>query len=236
MEESDSMISVKDVEKRKYHKDDHALMITDKNYAYKAFPYNHHGVHKWIPEPDPVLIYFHSAYINFKSVEQLKQKIFDVLSGETVTEKIINDLYSYFGVTNGYVIFLFTAIEAFINKHIPDDFIYSETKTNRTEVYNKEQILRYLSFDVKMKNILVKATKKDFFAKFPNKAIHIKNLKEFRDIIVHTKMKSDGHTPYDYLYKTALKFKYEETIDAVADFFNFYQDNYIEPCPCSQEY
>lgn len=52
------------------------------------------------------------------------------------------------------VVFAYTALESFANEEIPDDFTYSVDKTKSTEVYNKAQIERFLSMEVKLGEIL----------------------------------------------------------------------------------
>jgi hypothetical protein len=218
---------------RKAKKGEMCLLHTETNVVIAAFPYNTPDGNRFIPEPDPVLVYFNSAYFSFKEIEPSKTKVLELLIQDTLTEGIINELYKYFHHTNGFVIFLFTSIEAFINRLIKPDYQFKISTKKRTEVYNKEQIERYLAFDVKITDILKDATGKDFAKQYPLKYIHIKQLKEFRDKLVHTKVGVDGFTAYDYLYKQALNFKYEDTINAVADFFNFHKPEYIESCPCS---
>lgn len=166
----------------------------------------------------------------------MKNKLVKLLENNTLSESIINELYYYFGLTNGFVIFLFTAVEAFINRNIPDNYIYIVKKRNTTESYDKEQIQRYISFDDKFKKVLKEASSKDFSHSYPLKFQHLTNLKEFRDSIVHTKAGQSGLTPFDYLYKKALSFKYEDTLHAVRDFMNYYEADYVEECNCGNDW
>lgn len=212
-----------------------ALLVFETNKVVKAFNVNLSGKCFFIPEPDPVLIYFNNSYVNYKDIQSVKSKVFKVLDTK-LTEEIANHLYHYFGLTTGFVIFLFTAIEAFINRQIPDAYIYKKSTARNTEIYNKDQIQRYLSFDDKLKNILKETSSKDFAAHYPIKYQHIINLKEFRDSIVHTKANASGQTQFDYLYKKALSFKYEETMAATRDFMNYYEPNYIEDCDCGSDW
>lgn len=222
-------------EAKKMPKGMKALLLFDTNRLIECFHVNLNGNAFFIPEPDPILIYFNNAYSNYVDIKEVKKNLYKVLS-DSITESVANSLYNYFGLTTGFVVFLFTAVEAFINRHIPDEYIYSVAKTKNTETYNKEQIQRYLSFDDKLKKALKEATTKDFTKHFPIKYQHIVNLKEFRDSIVHTKANVTGSTPFDYLYKKGLDFKYEETLLAVRDFMNFYEPDYIIECDCGQDW
>ena len=52
------------------------------------------------------------------------------------------------------LVFAYTALESFANDEIPDKFTYSVEETKSTEVYNKSQIERFLSMQVKLGDIL----------------------------------------------------------------------------------
>ncbi len=211
-------------------------LITENDKSILAFQVNLDGKRFFIPEPDPVLIYFNSAYANFRHIEEYKRNLILVLDQGVITESISNDLYNYFSITNGFVIFIFTAIEAFINRSIPENFIYSIPRSNRTESYNKEQIQRNLSFDDKLGKVLSQVTGKTFAKSHSLKYQHIINLKEFRDLIIHTKDSLEGASTYEHIYKKALSFKYEETLHATRDLLNFYQPDYVEECPCGKDF
>ncbi len=147
---------------------------------------------------------------------------------------MIKELYDYFSVTSGFVILLFTALEALMNRCIPNNYIYKRVSERKTELFSKKQIEEYIPFDEKIKNVLTEATNKSFLKQHPKKYTHISNLKEFRNMIVHTK-EAEGQSTYDYLFKKALTFNYAETLDIVKDFCNFYtKPDYIIECNCSQ--
>ncbi len=51
-------------------------------------------------------------------------------------------------------------------------------------------------------------------------------------MIVHTK-EAEGESTYDHVFKKALTFNYDETLEVVKDFCNFYtNDDFIEECKC----
>lgn len=213
-----------------------ALLLTDQNVLLKAFPVkDDNGKHRFIPEPDPILIYFHTAYMNYRQIAEKRKEIFTILSDSKISESLINQLYDFFSLTNTFIIMSFTAVEAFINKSIPETFIYKKTDKRKTELYTKEQIERYLSFNEK-RDVLDEVAGKSFAKAHPSINRFLDNLKDFRDSIVHTKAATDGYTKYDYLYKKALNYRYKETLNAVADFCNYYCDNndYLKNCSCDQ--
>ncbi len=238
LDESNKGIPVSEISKIKsIPKEYTGILITDMGIAFQAFQYKYQGQNRFIPEPDPVLVYFHSAYLNYRLIDEKKNVILKNLLTSNVGEPMINELYEYFGLTSGFVIFLFTALEAFMNRCIPKDFVYIKPEKKYTITYDKRQIEEYLSFDEKIKTVLPKAKEKNFIKQFPLKWNHIVNLKEFRDSIVHTKASKEGSSPYDYIYKKALDFKYEESINAVKDFCNYYHElNYITECDCNKDW
>jgi hypothetical protein len=208
-------------------------LTTDDNKFFKAFTFRHNNQLKLIPEPDPILVYFNAAYLEYVQIKEKQKIIFEKLSGEKLDEVMIKELYDYFGATSSFVILLFTAIEALMNRCIPNDYAYKRTTTKKTEVFNKKQIENHIPFDEKLNEVLSDATKKNFAKQHPKKYTHISNLKEFRNMIVHTK-EAEGESTYDYVFKKALTFNYEETLDVVKDFCNFYtKSDFITECTCS---
>ena len=55
-----TLYALKEAQKLRPKKGDKGMFITDKNWLIQPFPFNNNGSHIWIPEPDPVLIYFDS--------------------------------------------------------------------------------------------------------------------------------------------------------------------------------
>ena len=229
-------VSQEDIDQMKVKKDSVAFLMTDTTF-FQAFQYNYQGKVRLIPEPDPVLVYFHWAYVNYKQIREKRKNILKPLLDPVMGEPMINQWYEYFGLCSGFIIYLFTTLEAFINRSIPKEFVYKRVEHKKTELYNKHQIEEFLDFNEKMKKVLPEASGKDFFKAHPPTSQHLTNLKEFRDSIVHTKMSKDGVT-YDYLFKKSLDFKYDETIDAVAAYCNFYHPdgNYIAECDCDKDW
>ncbi len=189
-----------------------------------------------IPIPDPTLIYFNNAQMSLRLIEEEKNELLKKLNFEgTMPESAINELYHYFGRTSGFVIFLFTSIESFLNQMIPDNFQFANELPRKTEVYNKKQIQESLDFKTKITKVLASATGKDFFKKSTPANQLIYRLKDFRDEIIHTK--DDGEImKYDRLINDSLRFPYKKALESVAIFMNYYKDDYIIECPCGADF
>ena len=209
---------------------------TDLNKAYAGFVHKVEGKNIVLPIPDPTLIYFNYAQTYIQIIKDCKKDLLKKLDFEQpVTETGLGEIYSYFGVTSGFVIFLFTAIESFINSIIPEDFIFKIKLPKKTEFYDNRQIQEVIDFKTKLTEVLPAATGKNFFQNSTTASQIIWNLKEFRDEIIHTKPDGDI-LKYDKLIKKSLTFKYEKSLEAVATFVNYYSPNYIVECDCEAEF
>jgi hypothetical protein len=217
----------------------YGLAFTENNDLVQTFKYEEDGKVFMIPEPDPVVIYFDSARHYYRQISGKREQIFEkVTKFDKHISATTGDFYWYFSLASSYAIFLYTSIEAFINKMIPNEYIYSrKIQDKRTELFDKPQIQRYLEFSEKLKNVLPEITGKNFVAEFTHKFEQIKKLKNFRDEIAHTKSYDGENGPnrYENLYVTSLNFDYEQTLNYVKDFINFYQPDLIEICPCEND-
>jgi hypothetical protein len=234
MHSSNLSISLDDQSKLKgIPKNTTPFLTTEDNKFFKAFILKNNNKTYLIPEPDPILVYFNAAYISYIQIKERRKEIFSKLTGEKLNEVMIKELYDYFGVTSSFIILLFTSIEALMNRCIPKDYTYKRITQRKTELFTKKQIEDYIPFDEKLKDVLTDATKRNFASQHPTKYTHISNLKEFRNMIVHTK-EAEGESTYDYLFKKAFSFNYDETLDVVKDFCNYYiKDDFITECNCS---
>lgn len=211
--------------------------ITHDDKFYQAFQFKVDGKIRIIPEPDPILLYFHTAYVNYRNLGDAKDKLLKLTEVTLGKEPAINELYEYFGMVSCVIIFLFTTIEATMNRCIPMTYTYRRETKNKTELYTKNQIEQVISFDDKLKFVLTDVTKKNFEKAHPLMYKHIQNLKSFRNDIVHTKSNAQGNEPEKHNYNRAFKFDYDKTIEAVKEFCNFYiRPDFIIDCPCSKNW
>lgn len=213
-----------------------AYVQTEDDIVYAGFVHNLKGKDYIFPVPDPTLIYFNNAQLSLASIVENRNKLIDKLDFRIkLSEPALNEIYNFYGVTSGFVIFLFTAIESFINHIIPEEFEYKNVSKIKTEVYTKQQIQEVLDFKTKLTKVIPQATGKNFFLKSTPTNERIWKLKEFRDEIIHTKP-GQNELKYDNLIKDSLKFKYVETLEAVAKLMNYYKSDYILECDCGLDF
>lgn len=212
-----------------------AMMITEDYQVLMGFPFEEDNKVVVIPELDPILVYFDTAYSSFKVIKERRKNMLGHFKGEEMEEHYINALYSYYGCVNTFVMMLFTAVEAFINYNIPENYVHRKILTNKVKSSDKDRIMRYFSFDQKME-IINDVFKKDFKLTHSIEFDLIIKLKEFRDSLIHLKPEKGNNVPYSYIYKHGLNFPFEETMDAVMDFMNFYKADSVRYCGCSKDF
>ncbi|NQX97780.1 MAG: hypothetical protein HRT73_07860 [Flavobacteriales bacterium] len=213
-----------------------AFIQTDEGKVVGGFIHKINGKSLVFPVPDPTLIYFNTAYLNVRLIKNLKKKLLKKVSHEKqLNELALNEFYEYFGNTSTSVIFMFMAIESFLNQAIPTEFVYKSVSGKKTELYNKLQIQENIDFKTKITLVLKQISGKNFFEKSTPTNQYIWNLKEFRDDLVHTKQELDP-LKYNQLMVTSLNFDYEKALNAVTKFMNFYKKEYIEECKCGRDF
>ncbi len=202
-----------------------------------ALIYKYQGEHVFIPVPDLTLVYYNNAYSNNLSRKRIEKTLFKKLNNfeNGFSENIDNEIYSYIGVASSSIIQMFTSLESFMNHIIPDNEFYKKVDSKKTELYNKDQIQKYISFDEKIKKVIPFFLNKDFYRKQTPTNSRISDLKKLRDEIVHTK--SDYlSTNQSELLERLLKFNYDETLVSLRKYMNFYKDDYIIECDCSNNF
>lgn len=114
-------------------------------------------------------------------------------------------VYDYLELLMASIIFAYTAIEAFVNEEIPEDFVY-ETERSSTGIlvaYQKDSIERRVNLDEKLGTILPKAINRP-----SPKGLKIWEdyliLKRLRDRIVHLKSRDRAYSKGRNLYPDSI--------------------------------
>lgn len=114
-----------------------------------------------IPVPNPCAIYLSLAT---KAVEdatrllsELAKMYVDISNDiKSVPTKLDSKLFDALERLIACVVFSYTAVEAFANESIPDDFQFIKERSDKrcVEVFTKEQIERHINLDTKLHEIL----------------------------------------------------------------------------------
>lgn len=100
----------------------------------------------------------------------------------------IGNLYNFFEQRFLNIVFSYTALEAYSNQIIPDDYEFTRLRQDKkcTESFDKIQIERNVSLDTKLSHVLPEITGKTF-PKGSSIWNEYSKLKEIRDRIIHVK-------------------------------------------------
>ena len=133
----------------------------------------------------------HQAYE--KAQEISKQELFQLKPHGYTSEEGLPMLFDFFEQLFLNIIFAYTALEAFANESIPEGYVFSQLRQDKKckEHYDRDQIERHLSLDIKLSQVLPEITG----IKFPkgNKLWNeYDSLKTIRDRIIHVKAADVG--------------------------------------------
>lgn len=122
------------------------------------------------------------------------------------------------------IVFGYTALEAFVNLSIPEDFTHTTEKNSKgiSEVFDKKAIERWLPLKTKIKNILTEiySTKKIDSQKWWGQFL---NLEQYRNDIIH--QKSISHTEF---YKVYFKQNIFRVCKSPTDVIRFFHDSHAK--------
>ena len=123
------------------------------------------------------------------------------------------------------IVFGYTALEAFVNLSIPDEYKYAAEKNNKgiTEIYDKKSIERWLPLKTKVKSILTEVykTKRIENQKWWENII---NLESFRNEIIH--QKSITYTEFYKVYFKEIIFNVcQSPVELITFFHNAHAEN-----------
>jgi hypothetical protein len=224
-------------ELRKIKKDNIPFLHTTEDTYIMSMFHNYNGQETVIPIPDLTLVYYNNAYLSNNGRKKMEKQLFGKLrdTSAEVSESVTEELYQYIGLATSTIIQMFTSIESFINHLIPDNKPYINIRKDRTEHFNKEQIQIHIRFWDKINDVLPYYENKNFFKTPTPTNAHLRKLKDIRDAIVHTKS-NHLFVEQSKLIDSLLKFKYDDTLQAIRKFMNFHKPNYIVDCDCNADF
>jgi hypothetical protein len=219
--------------KNTFHNSVPHLLTTEHKFI-QGFYFELDGVKYPVPEPNPIIIYFSNAQGFLSVIHEEREKLFNELKTQNFSiGNILNHMFGFYGCVVNYSSSLFDALEAFVNSKIPKDY-KCINPSRRSKTMNKYDIIRYTSFEDKVKIVMVEIHNgKNFAIEKSHLFENIMKLKKLRDNITHAKADLDYDVNYyEKLFTEALNFDYLKAIESARDFINFYDENLIEPCDC----
>lgn len=210
------------------------------NLTFKCRPINFNHQTYIAPFPNPVLIFLHTSIDNFNySIEILKLLIDDFqLKDNNLDLYILNidgdnmnkNYNSFIRLRMVSIITAITALEAFLNQIIPNDFKYiKKDKNGKTIKLNKNKIeSTKVHFKEKLVDLISQLKENPNFENENASIIKpIMELYNIRKEIIHLKTKSQDELSlyFDSLGKM-LDFDLEESIISIINYLNIVEPNY----------
>lgn len=176
--------------------------------------------------PSMVAMQVNIANESIRNIKKLKDRI-KIIPPEQRKEdrdhgeKIIGhtlEVYEFIEQAQKSIIFSFTALETFINLSIPKDFVWEKITTRKKEIYNKEQIERYISWKEKI-NLVVNDIYKMPEIKQTKFWSSLMELLEIRNRLIHIKSSDDTEVLSDILNKDIIRicFSCQEYINYISE-------------------
>ena len=188
-----------------------------------------------IPTPNATAMFLsisHRLYSQAKSILTNESKI--KAKNNSLSFVSDRDAIDYLEAISASVVFAYTALEAFANEVIPDDYTYSVGREDKrcTETYDKTQIERSLNLDIKLDKILPII----FGVKSPKgrKAWHrYVELKRLRDRIIHLKStdRKSSQPDDDTIWRLLVKKEIPFMVPIAKALIDYYYDPYMKPRP-----
>lgn len=180
--------------------------------------------------PSMVALQVNIANESLRKIQELKKSMQSMHHEQNVEDEDISELliahtlkvYEFIECAQKAIIFSFTALETFINLSIPYDFVWKKETQKKTELYNKEQIERNVTWREKI-NIVVndiygipEIKKEKFWSS-------LMELLAIRNRLIHIKSSDDTAVLKDILNKDIFKICY-----AGQEYINFITDKTAE--------
>lgn len=156
-----------------------------------------------IGDPSAPALFLSQSYKAYELSQ--KNHPFIIENPDTLGDELSAFVYDYLEQIMASIIFAYTAIEAFANEEISEDYVY-ESEMHSSEIliaYQKDSIERRISLDEKLGSILPK-TKKLSTPKGLKIWADYVELKRLRDRIVHLKSRDRAHSKANDLFPDSI--------------------------------
>lgn len=171
--------------------------------------------------PNPIAIQLSIVQESIAKAKELNvNSTFQSNRQKLLKEKVYehsNIIYDHIGLIQKAIVFGYTALETFANLSIPDNFEYSIVNNKKiTEIYNKENIERWISLNEKLSKILVQVYKTDNITKKQLWSDFLQ-LEQYRHEIIH--QKSIEHVSFYRKYFKNNIYKFLSVPENIIKFF-----------------
>jgi len=175
-----------------------------------------------LPEPNPVHLYFQNSCNHLLRSQQLLKELKNI--DPLLHDDQYNKFLEYFNEVTIGITFLVTTVEAFVNQHIPENYVCEfEGKE-----LNKESI-EWKDLKTKLKHIIPRIHGKHFLKTSEKEYCYILEIQDLRDDLIHLKTEhKDNRTYYENVFVRLLNFESDKYVSAVFLYLNSLKEDYIE--------
>jgi hypothetical protein len=223
-----SKATVRAMTKKQKKEKKQSALITPKGEYIKSFIYNTLP----IPTVYPVPVYFEMALRQVEYLKQQKPQVINEARSNESLDKMLSNLYFFFGTSSIFVSQLTTSIECLINTRILAKTNYKRQKDGK-EIIGNENL--WISLKEKVEFLIKELTNlREFEILHPKDLEIIKSLIDFRNKCVHPK-KDEIYAMdnFEDLLSSSLSFNYENALKSTMNFINYYSgEKLIEECFC----
>jgi hypothetical protein len=157
-------------------------------------------------DPSATALFLNQAHKSFVVAKELNP--FQKKTIERKENILTAKVYDYLEAISASIIFSHTALEAFANEEIPDNFVYEVEETAESglivvKYYDKEQLERKFSLSEKLASVLPKAMNlpSPKGEKIWDGFVYLRRL---RDRLIHLKSKDRAHSKHDNMYPESI--------------------------------
>lgn len=180
--------------------------------------------------PNPIQLYFELAFKSFLTSDNLKKNITLKDNDNYKISLIEEDLFNEFlGSKISSIIFLHSALEAFINHFIPENFIFTKEKNGAKQNLNKDRILKEVTIKDKFQMVFKEISGIDFKAHHKKIYDDILNLITTRNELIHLKIKKlENNLHYHGEVENIINLKIDGFIYSIQELFNLAKPGFLK--------
>lgn len=188
--------------------------------------------------PDPIQLYFSSAYSYFEFAEQTRNNIIFQGDQEGPINWVNEYLYNWhLNYKISSVIFLHLTIEAFINYSMPEDFVYIQKSTggggkkfiNQINEFDKAGVEKFIEFKEKLRYVIPQFCNLDIYNNHKKVYDKLLELNELRNDVIHLRsFKNEKNMHYFHeVFDRVINIELNSLIQAAMDFINLVSPDFI---------